>query len=224
VHANARLTVQGRLTLVGRISAGRPIAHVAEEMGISRATASKWWRRFRDEGAKGLRDRSSRPRSCPHRTPRGVEARIARLRRTEKLGPARIAARLGMAPSTVHRVLRRLGLSRLAWMDRPTGRVIRRITTTRPGELVHVDVKRLGRIPDGGGWRMRGREATRQGRERRSRGVSYVHSAIDAHSRLAYSEIHADERGETCAGFLARALGFFAAHGIERVEALLSDG
>ena len=223
MHANARLTVQGRLTLVGRIAAGRPIAHVAEEMGISRATASKWWRRFRDEGAKGLRDRSSRPRSCPHRTPRGVEARIARLRRTEKLGPARIAARLGMAPSTVHRVLRRLGLSRLAWMDRPTGRVIRRITTTRPGELVHVDVKRLGRIPDGGGWRMRGREATRQGRERRSRGVSYVHSAIDAHSRLAYSEIHADERGETCAGFLARALGFFAAHGIERVEALLSD-
>jgi len=128
-----------------------------------------------------------------------------------------------MASSTVHRVLCRLGLNRLVWMDRPTGRVIRRIETSRPGELVHVDVKKLGRIPDGGGWRAHGRAAVRAGRDRRSRGMSYVHSAIDAYSRLAYSEIHDDERGPTCAGFLERALGFFAGYGIDRVDAVLTD-
>jgi transposase InsO family protein len=223
VHGNAALTVQGRLTMVGRIASGRPVAHVAEEMGVSRATAWKWWRRFRDEGPDGLRDRPSRPHHCPHRTPQQVEVEVERLRRAEKIGPVRIAARLGMAPSTVHRVLCRLGLNRLAWMDRPTGRVIRRITTTRPGELVHVDVKKLGRIPDGGGWRAHGRAAVRTGRDQRSRGMSYVHSAIDAHSRLAYTEIHDDERGPTCAGFLERALGFFADYGIDRVDAVLTD-
>jgi transposase InsO family protein len=108
-------------------------------------------------------------------------------------------------------------------MDRPTGRVIRRIATTRPGELVHVDVKKLGRIPDGGGWRAHGRAAVRSGRDRRSRGMSYVHSAIDAYSRMAYTEIHDDERGHTCAAFLERALGFFADYGIDRVDAVLTD-
>ena len=223
MHANARLTVQGRLTMVGRIAGGRPVAHVAEEMGVSRATASKWWLRFQQEGVAGLEDRPSRPRGCPHRTPRVVEAEVERLRRSEKIGPVRIAARLGMASSTVHRVLCRLGLNRLAWLDRPTGRVIRRITTSRPGELVHVDVKKLGRIPDGGGWRVHGRAAVAVGAERRSRGMSYVHSAIDADSRLAYSEIHDDERGPTCAAFIERALGFFADYGISRIEAVLTD-
>jgi transposase InsO family protein len=128
-----------------------------------------------------------------------------------------------MVPSTVHRILVRLGLNRLAWLDRPTGRVIRRIHTTRPGELMHVDVKKLGRIPDGGGWRVHGRAAVRAGAERRSRGMSYVHSAIDAYSRLAYSEIHDDERGQTCAEFLERALGFFAGHGISTIAAVLTD-
>lgn len=128
-----------------------------------------------------------------------------------------------MASSTVHRVLVRLGLNRLAWMDRPSGQVIRRITTSRPGELVHVDVKKLGRVPDGGGWRVHGREAVRSGHERRTRGMSYVHSAIDAYSRLAFSEIHDDERGPTCAGFLERALAFFADYGIDQVDAVLTD-
>jgi transposase InsO family protein len=217
------LTLQGRLTLIGRSADGRPVGHVAEEMGVSRATAWKWWRRFVEEGPDGLRDRSSRPQRCPHRTPQVLEDEVERLRRDEKIGPVRIAARLGMVPSTVHRVLVRLGLNRLAWMDRPTGRVIRRITTTRPGELVHVDVKKLGRIPDGGGWRAHGRAAVAVGAERRSRGMSYVHSAIDAYSRLAYTEIHDDERGPTCAGFFERALGFFAEHGIDEVEAVLTD-
>jgi transposase InsO family protein len=152
-----------------------------------------------------------------------LEDEVARLRREEKLGPVRIAARLGMASSTVHRVLCRLGLNRLRWLDRPTGRVIRRIETTRPGELVHVDVKKLGRIPDGGGWRVLGRQATRPRRDQRSRGMSYVHSAIDAYSRLAYSEIHDDERGATCAGFWERAAAFLRGYGIEQVDAVLTD-
>jgi transposase InsO family protein len=152
-----------------------------------------------------------------------VEDAVERLRRVEKIGPVRIAARLGLVASTVHRVLCRRGLNRLAWIDRPTGRVIRRIETSRPGELVHVDVKKLGRIPDGGGWRVHGREAVAAGAERRSRGMSYVHSAIDAYSRLAYSEIHDDERGPTCAAFFQRALMFFTDYGIDRVEAVLTD-
>ena len=223
MHANARLTPMGRLTLVMRIASGRPVAHVAAEMGISRPTAYKWWHRWQASGLAGLVDRSSRPRHCPHRTHPELEAQIAQLRRQLKLGPARIAGRLGVAASTVHRVLVRLGLNRLGWLDRPTGRVIRRILTTRPGELVHIDVKKLGAIPDGGGWRTRGRAETRSGRERRARGMRYVHSAVDAYSRLAYSEALDDERGSTCAGFLARALGFFATYGIG-VDAVLTDG
>jgi transposase InsO family protein len=132
---------------------------------------------------------------------------------------------LGVPASTVHRVLVRLGLNRLAWLDRPTGRVIRRIHTDHPGELVHVDVKKLGRIPDGGGWRVLGRDtATRSARAKRARiGYAYVHSAIDAHSRLAFSEIHTDERGPTCAGFFNRAQEFFADHGIADIDAVLTD-
>jgi hypothetical protein len=117
-----------------------------------------------------------------------------------KRGPARIGGQLGVPASTVHRVLCRLGLNRLAWLDRPTGRVIRRIHTDHPGELVHIDVKKLGRIPDGGGWRAHGREAVRVGREKRTRGMSYVHSAVDAYSRLAFSEIHDDEKGQPAPG------------------------
>jgi transposase InsO family protein len=223
VHGNARLTPVGRLTMVMRIESGRPVAHVAAEMGISRPTAYKWWRRWQEAGVEGLIDRSSRPRSCPHRTALEIEAAIVELRTTLKQGPARIGGQLGVPTSTVHRVLVRRGLNRLAWIDRPTGRVIRRIHTDRPGELVHVDVKKLGRIPDGGGWRVRGRAAVRAGRERRSRGMSYVHSAIDAHSRLAFSEIHNDERGPTCAGFFDRARAFFADHGVSRIDAVLTD-
>lgn len=223
MHRNARLTPRGRLVLVTRIATGRPVAHVAAEMGVSRATAHKWWRRYRAEGVTGLEDRSSRPCSCPHRTSPAVERRIVALRRRHKLGPARLGSRIGVAPSTVHRVLVRHGLQRLAWMDRPTGRVIRRIQTTRPGELVHVDVKKLGRIPRGGGWRAHGREATRFGRERRSRGMAYVHSAVDAHTRIAFSQIHDDERGETAARFFADARLYFDHHGIQGIEAVLTD-
>ncbi|MFI8233890.1 IS481 family transposase [Streptomyces sp. NPDC085900] len=218
-HRNARLTVHGRRLLVERVRSGRPVAHVAAEMGISRPTAHKWIRRWRSEGESGLIDRSSRPRRTPHRTAAATEAQVCRLRQDRKLGPARIGPILGLPPSTVHRILTRHGLNRLAFLDRPTGQVIRRYE--RPGELVHVDVKKLGRIPDGGGHKVLGRQA---GRARRSSvGFDYVHSAIDDHTRLAYSEIHSDEKAATCAAFLRRAAAFFATCGIDHIERVLTD-
>ena len=224
MHGNARLTPVGRLTMVMRIESGRPVAHVAAEMGISRPTAYKWWRRWQVEGVDGLVDRSSRPRSCPHQCSRELEAAIAELRRTLKLGPARIGWRLGVPVSTVHRVLVRLGLNRLQWIDRPTGQVIRRIHTDRPGQLVHVDVKKLGRIPDGGGWRVLGRDVADNGQAKKDRriGYAYLHTAIDAYSRLVFTEALDDERAVTCAAFWRRAHQFFTGHGIT-VEAVLTD-
>jgi transposase InsO family protein len=219
-HRNARLTVHGRRLLVERVCSGRPVAHVAAEMGIARATAHKWVRRGRAEGEPGLADRSSRPLTTPHRTPAAMEARVCDLRRSRKLGPARIGPVLGLPASTVHRILTRHRLNRLAWMDRPTGTVIRRYERERPGELVHVDVKKLGRIPDGGGHKIHGREA---GRPIRGMGFDYLHSAVDDHSRLAYTEIHGDEKVATCAAFLTRAAAFFADLGITRIERVLTD-
>ncbi|WP_189520033.1 IS481 family transposase [Streptomyces sindenensis] len=220
-HRNARLTVHGRRILVDRVLGGRPVAHVAAEMGVSRPTAHKWVRRWRAEGETGLADRSSRPRHTPHRTPRAVEARVCDLRRTRKLGPARIGPVLGLPASTVHRILTRHRLNRLSWIDRPTGTPIRRYERDRPGELIHIDVKKLGRIPDGGGHRTLGRQAGRA--TRGNMGFDYIHSAVDDHSRLAYSEIHPDEKAATCAGFLTRAAAFFHAQGIPRVERVLTD-
>jgi transposase-like protein len=148
-HANARLTPAGRLTLVSRIAAQprRPIAHIAHEMGVSRTTAYRWWGRYQRLDQAGLVDRPSIPLHSPRRTPDRLEQRILRLRRRERLGPARIAARLGLPASTVHRVLVRHQMNRLSWLDRPTGRPIRRYEHDRPGDLVHLDVKKLGRIP-----------------------------------------------------------------------------
>ena len=220
-HRNARLTVHGRRLLVERVQAGRPVAHVAAEMGVSRATGHKWLRRWRSEGEAGLQDRPSRPRTTPHRTPAPVEARVCALRTERKLGPARIGPILGLPTSTVHRVLARHGLNRLAFLDRPTGQVIRRYERARPGELVHVDVKKLGRIPDGGGWRVHGRAACPD--RRRTTGYDYIHSAVDDHTRLAYSEVHPDEKAATCAAFLRRAAAFFATCGINRIERVLTD-
>ena len=195
-HRNARLTVCGRRLLVERVGSGRPVAHVAAEMGVSRPTAYKWVRRFIAEGEAGLADRSSRPYSTPHRTSAALEARVCQLRTSRKLGPARIGPILDMPPSTVHRVLTRHGLQRLAWLDRPTGQPIRRFERSRPGELVHVDIKKLGNIPDGGGWRVVGRQQGRENSRATTHlrnghhpllGYSYIHSALDDHSRLAYS-------------------------------------
>ena len=222
-HRNAPLTPQGRLLLCRRIEAGAPIAHVAEAMGISRRCASKWWHRYLELGVDGLHDRSSRPRHCPYRTPARVEDRIIRMRRRDKVGPDRIAFRLGVPASTVHRVLVRHDLNRLSHLDRQTGQPIRRYERKRPGELVHVDVKKLGRIPRGGGHKVLGRAASRPGKDRQGRvGYVYLHSAVDDHSRLAYTEELPDEKGHTAAGFWRRAEAWFRARGII-VERVITD-
>ncbi len=161
MHRNAPLTPEGRLRLCHRIGSGWSVAAAAESMNISRQTASKWWGRYLREGIPGLADRSSRPRRSPQQTPGVTERQILHLRRDRKLGPARIGGILGIPASTVHRVLVRHRCNRLRWMDRPTGRVIRRIETSRCGELVHIDVKKLARIPAGGGHRMLGQVAGR---------------------------------------------------------------
>ena len=185
MHRNAPLTPEGRLRLCQRIENGWTIAAAAESMNISRQCAHKWWRRYQREGDAGLADRSSRPHRSPNRTPARVERRIVALRQSRKLGPARLAAIVGVPASTVHRVLVRHGMNRLRWMDRPTGRVIRRIDTSRTGELVHIDVKKLARIPPGGGHKVHGRVAAVM---HKRVGYTHVHTAIDAYSRLAYSE------------------------------------
>lgn len=219
MHANAKLTPAGRLVLVGRIVAGRPAAHVAAEMGVSRQTAYRWWRRFVAEGESGLQDRPCRPRHSPRQTPPSLERRIARLRRRQKLGPLRIAYRLGLASSTVYRVLCRLGLRRLSWLDRPTGQTVRRYEHAHPGDLVHVDIKKLGRIPLGGGWKAHGRGHAGL---RQRVGYAFIHSAVDDHSRVAYSEVLPDERAQTTVAFWQRALAWFAARGVT-VRAVLTD-
>jgi transposase InsO family protein len=227
-HANARLTVHGRRLLVDRVAAGHRVSDAAAQLGCSRATAYKWLARHRAEGLAGLADRSSRPHRCPHRILAALEQRIIEARRAQRRGAEWIAAELGVAASTVGRVIARHGLPLLRELDALTGEPVRRGPASgvryereRPGELVHIDVKKLGRIRDGGGWRVRGRALAPSARG--SLGYDFVHSAIDDHSRLAYSEIHADERGQTCAGFLERAAAFFADHGISRIERVMSD-
>ena len=188
-------------------------------MGISRDRAYVWWRRYQAEGVAGLEDRSSRPHRSPTQTKPSRERRIVALRRDRGLGPARIAGIVKMPASTVHRVLVRHGINRLDCLDRVTRAPIRRMEMSRPGELVHVDIKKLGRIPKGGGWRVNGR-AHERGRWHRTKvGYAFVHSAIDGYSRLAYSEVLTDEQGATAAEFWQRANAFFADHGItvERV-------
>jgi transposase InsO family protein len=217
------LTVEGRRRLCQRIEAGWTISAAAESMNISRQCAGKWWARYQADGDAGLADRSSRPRRSPNQTAARVERRIVALRQSRKLGPARLAGIVGVPASTVHRVLCRHGVNRLRWMDRPTGRVVRRIETARPGELVHIDVKKLARVPDGGGHKIHGRAGTRNGSmSKRGRGYTHIHTAIDAYSRLAYSEFAGVENTDNCVAFLARAVAWFAAQGIT-IERILTD-
>jgi transposase InsO family protein len=222
-HRNAPLTPQGRLLLCRRIEAGAPIAHVASAMGISRRCASKWWHRYLELGVDGLHDRSSRPRRSPRRVSEHLEAKICRKRRIEKVGPDRLAIHLDLPAATIYRVLRRHDLSRLSHLDRQTATPIRRYERARPGELVHVDVKKMGKIPPGGGHKIHGRAATSSGGRRRQRiGYAYLHTAIDDYSRLAYTEVLADEQGRTCAGFWRRADAWFRARGVT-VERVMTD-
>lgn len=229
-HRNARTTYQGRLLIVERFLAGWKQAHIAAAMGISRKCVHKWIDRYAHEGAAGLQDRSSRPHSMPTRTLASIEAKIVSLRGSSRLGPDAIGAQLGVPARTVSRVLARCGVPRLSVCDPMTGEVIRASKTTavryersRPGELVHMDVKKLGRIPDGGGWRAHGRKDVPDPKRKSGNGFDYVHSLVDDHSRLAYSEILPDEKGTTCAGFLRRAVAHFRTYGIPHIERVMTD-
>jgi transposase InsO family protein len=228
-HRNARTTVHGRLLIVERYQAGWPKAHIAKAMGISRKCVAKWLDRFGAEGEAGLIDRSSRPGACPRRTSSALEARIVELRGRERRGPDWLAAELGVPARTVSRVLARHQVPRLCALDPITGAVIRSSKATavryerdRPGELVHMDVKKIGRIPDGGGWRAHGRAELARDPSTKV-GFDYVHSLVDDHSRLAYSEVLPDEKGPTCAAFLTRAIDYFADRGITQIQRLMTD-
>ncbi len=222
-HARAKLTVLGRQLLIDRVEIdGWKPADAAKAMGVSRQTAYKWLRRFRDEGPAGLVDRTSAPRRCPHRLDPEVVAAIVAARFETLHGPHRLAYALGRPRSTIYGVLRRERISRLSFIDRPTRTVVR-YERARPGELLHVDVKKLGRIRDGGGWRMHGREHGRVGdRHDKPVGFDYLHVAIDDHSRVAFVRSLADEKGPTCAKFVLDAAEFFAGFGVT-IERVMTD-
>ncbi len=225
-HANARTTLYARKLIIARVVAGHRPGEVAKQLGISRQTVHKWMRRWRSEGEAGLLDRSSRPHRMPRRTSVETAAAVLAARTEHHAGPLRLAAILGIAASTIGVVLARAGMPRLAEVDRLTGELLRgrrhsdrRYERERPGELLHVDVKKLGRIPDGGGWRVHGRSEEVRGR---GLGFDYVHVAIDDHTRLAYAEVLPYERTATCAGFLTRTAVWFTGHGVT-VERVLTD-
>ena len=232
-HRNAPLTPEGRRRLCQRVDGGRPICHVAAEAGVARQTLAKWHARWQADGEGGLQDRSSRPVSSPRQVDAQVEDVVEFLRRNMKLGPVMLVAELrefgiALAPSTIHRVLIRRGISRLRDLD-VTGEQMRqpprRYEHPAPGDLVHVDVKKIGRIPDGGGWRVHGKgnDAHRASQRGQRPGYAFLHTAIDDRSRLAYTEELADEKSVTAAAFWARAVEFFAAHGIETIHRALTD-
>jgi transposase InsO family protein len=232
-HANALLTPRGRLALARCVvEDGWPLRRAAERFQTSPTTAARWAGRYRQLGEAGMVDRSSRPHRSPRRTPSRTERRIIKVRVIRRWGPARIGYLLGLHPSTVHRVLTRFGLAKLRWLDRASGRVIRRYEHPSPGDLVHLDVKKLGKIPDGGGWRIHGRAigkrnalastSMRRGGGHPVRGYHYLHTAIDDHSRLAYSELLADEKKDTACAFWTRAHHYFTRCGIT-VSSVLTD-
>ncbi|WP_183323253.1 IS481 family transposase [Cryobacterium roopkundense] len=230
-HINAKLTVRGRALLVERVLGGRPAAHVAKELGISRQCAYRWVRRYCSEGEAGLRDRSSRPHSMPTQTSPEREAAVLEARGRLRTGPVRIAADTGVPARTVSRVLARHNVPALWECDPLTGERIRATRATanryeraRPGEMLHIDVKKLGRIAEGGGWRAQPGQTRANHTAGHVRvGYDYVHAVIDDHTRLAYAEVHPDEKGTTAAGVLLRAAAFFASCGIPKIERVLSD-
>ncbi|WP_106815128.1 IS481 family transposase [Microbacterium timonense] len=225
-HANAPLTPEGRRRLAVLVVDEKwPLRRAAERFQCSPATAKRWADRYR--AGCPLTDRSSRPHSSPSRISRRTERRIVALRFTRRWGPHRIAYHLRLHRSTVGRVLARYRMPLLTHLDQATGLPVRkpkpvRYEVDRPGRLVHVDIKKQGRIPNGGGHRMLGRQAGNRNNKKRGRGYAFLHHAVDDHSRLAYSEILADERKETAAAFWRRANAFFQQAGIA-VTAVMTD-
>ncbi|MDQ5862406.1 MAG: IS481 family transposase [Actinomycetota bacterium] len=229
-HANAMLTPEGRLKLVRLVlEDGWTQARVAERLQVSRATVFRWVSRFRAQGLSGLTDRPSRPKCSPMRTARRTERRIIALRFNRRWGPHRIGYHLGLPQSTVSKVLKRYRMPLLGHLDMNTGLPVRRPAPVRyerahPGELVHVDVKKLGRIPEGGGHRTLGTAGIRNKKKQVPIGYSFLHSAIDDHSRVVYSEILTDEKQETAAAFWARANAFYASQSITVLRVMTDNG
>jgi len=235
-HANAALTPRARLRLARLVvDQGWPIARAAERYDVSWPTAKRWADRYRELGPAGMNDASSRPRRSPNRTPTPVVRKIVHLRWKQRLGPVQIADQVGLAPSTVHAVLVRCRINRLSHIDRATGEPIRRYEHPHPGAMIHVDVKKLGNIPDGGGHRFTGRQQGNWNRQAtRDRtgitnaykqpkvGTAFVHTVIDDYSRVAYAEIHDDELAVTAVAVLCRAVAWFAERGVT-VQRVLSD-
>jgi transposase InsO family protein len=241
-HRNAPLTETGRLRLARCVvEDGWPLRRAAERFQVATSTAHRWAARYRQLGQAGMTDRSSRPHRSPRRTPTRVERRIIKVRVLRRWGPARIGYLLGVNPSTVHRVLTRYRLARLRDLDRATGRTVRRTVRryehSAPGDLVHVDIKKLGNIPDGGGHKVHGRAVggrhssahrdptrPRKVSNHPNLGYSYLHNAVDDHSRLAYTEILPDETKETATAFWQRAHAFFTTAGITVTRVLTDNG
>ena len=236
-HANAALTPRARLKLARLvIDQGWSIPRAAERFDVSWKTAKKWADRYEAEGPDGMFDRSSAPHHQPHRTPAPVVRKIVHLRWKQRLGPVEIADRLGMQSSTVYAVLRRCRLNRLTYIDRATGESIRRYEHDKPGDMLHMDVKKLGRVPDGGGWRYVGRSQGLKNRAATSVrtgapkskyrqplvGTCYLHTVIDDHSRVAYVEARDDETKETATEVLRNAVAWFAVRGVT-VQRVLTD-
>jgi len=224
LHRNAKLGLRGRFELVCAIEEGMSLKAAAAAFSVSPATAHRWWHRWRaaaEEERRSrvcLHDRSSRPRRSPGMLAAGEQARICAARRRSGWGPRLIAGETGHAHATVWRTLRRAGLSRL---PRPPRGAARRYEWPCPGDLLHMDTKRFGRFSRPGHAVTGIRDRT--GADKRLRlGNEFVHSIVDDHSRLAYSELHRDERAGTVVGFVARALAFYAAHGIDP-KRLMSD-
>src|SRR5215207_1548926 len=221
-HPNAPLTPQGRRRMVACVIEQRwTIEATAERFQVDAKTVRKWRDRYLAEGDAGLFDRSSRPHKSPNMTPQHLRRRVVKLRRKRRWGADHIAQRVGAAGSTVQRILRAEGLGRLDRGDRATNAPPRRYERERPGELIHVDVKKIAAIPDGGGWRIHGRGNVP---EHSGAGYRYIHSALDDRSRLVYSEIHHDEQAATAAGFWRRATAFFAEHGIACERVITDNG
>jgi transposase InsO family protein len=235
-HANAALTPIQR-SRIGKLVVDDcwPVAHAAIYFHVSWRTAKRWADRYAAMGKEGMQDRSSRPHSSPNRTPQLLVRKVVHLRWKQRLGPVAIGAKLSMPASTVHAVLTRCRLNRLRHVDIRTREPVRRYEHEKPGAMIHVDVKKIGNIPDGGGWRFVGRQqglknrsatAKRTGRRGTAGdltvGTAFVHTVIDDHSRVAYAEIHRDEKAETAVGVLKRAASWFNARGVT-VERVLSD-
>lgn len=225
-HPNAPLTPEGRRRMVVCVvERGWTVEATADRFQVDAKTVRKWRDRWLAEGDAGLVDRSSRPHWSPNRTSEQLQRRVIQLRRQRRWGADHIAVEVGLAASTVQRILNQAGLGRLDRGDRATsGQPVRRYQRELPGELIHVDVKKIAGIPDGGGWRVRGRGYPGEDSASRRVGYRFIHSAVDDCTRIAYSEIHSDEKAITAAEFWRRATAWFRTIGIDPQRVITDNG